>query len=194
MSAGNTATILTETGSRHVNCASASVTARRPVFMCTHKYQMLKAETCGYEIWSLTFREERRTTVFENRVLRKIVRPKRDQEIGKWRRLQNKKLHVLYSSLSIIRVIKSRIMRYRGPAGCMGGRSDAYRGWAGRSGGKSHLEDIGVDGRIILKWPLQNVGWGGMDWSHLAQNRERWRAFSNVVMDRGSIKAGEFLD
>ena len=127
MSAGNTARNITETESRHVNCDSASVTARRPVFMCTHKYQMLKAETYGYEIWSLTFREERRTRVFENRVLRKIVGPKRDEATGEWRRLHNEELHVLYSSPSIIRVIKSRIIRYRGPVACMGDRRGAYR-------------------------------------------------------------------
>jgi hypothetical protein len=75
---------------------------------------MLKAETCGYEIWSLAFREERRPGVFENRVLGKIVGPKRDEVTGELRRLHNEELHVSYLSLSIIRVLKSRLMRWAG--------------------------------------------------------------------------------
>jgi hypothetical protein len=68
----------------------------------------------------LTFREKRRTRVFENRVLRKIVRPKRDEVTRKWRRLHNEGLNVLYPSLSIILVNKSRIMRCRGQVARMG--------------------------------------------------------------------------
>jgi hypothetical protein len=59
----------------------------------------------------LTLREEQRLQVFENRVLRAIFGPKRDEVIGDWRKLHNEKLHNLYSSPSIIRVIKSRRMR-----------------------------------------------------------------------------------
>ena len=62
----------------------------------------------GCENWSLTLREEYRLRVFENRVLRRIFGPKRDEVTGEWRRLHNKKLYALYSSPNIIRVIKSR--------------------------------------------------------------------------------------
>jgi hypothetical protein len=62
-------------------------------------------------VWSLTLREEHRLTVFQNRVLRRIIRPKRDEVTGGWRRLHNEELRDLYSSPSIIRVIKSRRMR-----------------------------------------------------------------------------------
>jgi hypothetical protein len=65
----------------------------------------------GYETWSLTLREECRLRVFENRVLRRIFGPKRDEVTGEWRRLHNKELYALYSSPNIIRVIKSRILR-----------------------------------------------------------------------------------
>jgi hypothetical protein len=64
---------------------------------------------CG--TWSLTPREEQRLRVFENRVLRRIFGPKRDEATGKWRRLHNEELNDLYSSANIIRVIKSRRMR-----------------------------------------------------------------------------------
>ena len=68
----------------------------------------------GCESWSLTLREERRLRVFENRVLRKIFVPERDKVRGEWRRLHNEELHDPYSSPSILRVIKSRRLRWAG--------------------------------------------------------------------------------
>jgi hypothetical protein len=65
----------------------------------------------GYEAWSLSLREENRLRVFENRVLRKIFGPKRDEVTGEWRGLHNEVLSALYSSPSIIQVIRSRIDR-----------------------------------------------------------------------------------
>jgi hypothetical protein len=65
----------------------------------------------GCETWSLTIRAEHKLRVLENRVLRKIFGPKRDRVTGGWRKLHNEELHNLYSSPSIIRVIKSRRMR-----------------------------------------------------------------------------------
>jgi hypothetical protein len=65
----------------------------------------------GCETWSLILREERRLSVFENRVLRRIFGPKRDEVTGKWRRLHNEELSDLYSSPDVVRMIKSRIMR-----------------------------------------------------------------------------------
>jgi hypothetical protein len=68
----------------------------------------------GCETWSLTLREEQRLRLFENRVLRRISRPKRDEVTGGWRKLHNEELHNLHSSLRIIRMIKSRRMRWAG--------------------------------------------------------------------------------
>jgi hypothetical protein len=68
----------------------------------------------GCESWSLTLREECRLRVFENKVLRRIFGPKRDEVTGEWRRLHNKQLYTLYSSQNIIRVIKSRRLRWAG--------------------------------------------------------------------------------
>jgi hypothetical protein len=68
----------------------------------------------GCETWSLTLREERKLRVFENRVLRKIFGPKRDEVTVEWRKIHNEALHDLYSSPNIVRVIKSRRMRWAG--------------------------------------------------------------------------------
>jgi hypothetical protein len=68
----------------------------------------------GCETWSLTLREEHRLRVFENRVLRRIFGLKRDEGTGDWRKLHNEELHRLYSSPSIIRMMKSRRMRWAG--------------------------------------------------------------------------------
>jgi hypothetical protein len=74
----------------------------------------------GCETWSLTLRDEHRLRVFENRVLRRIFGPKRDEVTGSWRKLHNEELHNLYSSPSIIRMIKSRRMRLIGHVARMG--------------------------------------------------------------------------
>jgi hypothetical protein len=71
----------------------------------------------GCETWSLTLNEEHRPRVFENRVLRRIFEPKRDEVTGGWRKLHNEELHNLYSSPNIIRMIMSRRMRWAGHVG-----------------------------------------------------------------------------
>jgi hypothetical protein len=83
----------------------------------------------GRETWSLTLREEHRLRVFENRVLRKIFGPKRDEVIGVWRKLLNEELHNLYFSSSIIRMIKSRRMRWAGHMARRGRRGMGIGFW-----------------------------------------------------------------
>jgi hypothetical protein len=104
----------------------------------------------GCETWSLTLREEQRLTT-KNRVLRRIFGPKGDEETGEWRRLHNEELNDLYSSASIIRVMKPK-MRLAGHVARMGEKRGAYRILVGRPEGRSHLGDPGIDRRIILKW------------------------------------------
>jgi hypothetical protein len=120
----------------------------------------------------VTLREEHRLRVFENRVLRRIFGPKRDEVTGEWRKLQNKKLHDLYSSPSIIRIIKSRMMRWEEAWSTIGREIQKER---------DHQEEQDVGGWIILGWILQR--WDGVMWTCLAQDRDRWRALVNSVLN-----------
>ena len=74
----------------------------------------------GCETWSLTLQEKRKLRVFENMVLRRVFGPRRDEVTGEWRRLHNEELNDLYSSPNIVRVIKSRRMRWAGHVVRMG--------------------------------------------------------------------------
>jgi hypothetical protein len=85
-----------------------------------YKTIILPVVLYGCETWSLILREERRLRVFENRMLRRIFGPKRDEVKGEWRKLHNKEVHDLYSSPSIIRIMKSRRMRWAGHVARMG--------------------------------------------------------------------------
>jgi hypothetical protein len=137
----------------------------------------------GCETWSLTLREEHRLRVFENRVLRRIFGQKRDEETGEWRKLHNEELRDLYSSPSIIRIIKSSRMRWAGHVARMGEKRNAYRLMVRKSEGKRPL------GRSRRRWVdnirmnLGEVGWGDVDWIGLAKNRNRWRALVNSVLN-----------
>ena len=79
------------------------------------------------ETWSLTLREEGRLKMFENRVLRRIFGPKRDEVTGEWRKLHNEELNVLYSSPNIVWVTKSRRMRWVGDVARLWDRIGVYR-------------------------------------------------------------------
>jgi hypothetical protein len=89
----------------------------------------------GCENWSLTLREEHRLRVFENRVLRRIFKPKRDEVTGEWRKLHNEELRDLYSSPSIIRITKLRRMRWAGHVARMADKRNTYRLLVGKPEG-----------------------------------------------------------
>jgi hypothetical protein len=93
----------------------------------------------GCKTWSLILREEHRLRVFENRVLRGIFGPKRDEVTGEWKKLHNEELHDLYSSPSIVRIIKSRRMRWAGRVARMEEKRNAYRLLVGNPEGKRPL-------------------------------------------------------
>jgi hypothetical protein len=110
--------------------------------------------------------------VFENMVLRRLFGPKRDEIIGGLRKLQNYEFHNMYSSSNIIRMMTSRRMRWAGHVARMWEGMSAYRILVGKPEGKRPL------GRPRCRWVdnsktnLREIGWGGMDWIHLAQDRD----------------------
>jgi hypothetical protein len=125
--------------------------------------------------------EEHRLRVFENRVLR-IFGPKRDED-GSWRKLHNGELHSLYSSPNIVRVIKSRRMRWAGHVVCMGEGRGVYRVLVGRPEGKRPLGKPRRRWEDNIKMDLRKTGIDGSNWIQLAQDRFQWRACVNTVMN-----------
>jgi hypothetical protein len=112
-----------------------------------YKTLILPVVLYGCETRSLTLREEHRPRIFENRVLRRMFEPKREEN-GSWRKFHNDELHSLYSSPNIVRVIKSRRMRWAGHVACVG---EVFAGfWLGSPSVRDHWEDLGVGGMITL--------------------------------------------
>jgi hypothetical protein len=102
---------------------------------------------------------------------------------GEWRRLHNKELYALYSSPNIIRVIRSRRLRWAGHVARMGERRGAYRALVGKPERRRPLGRPRRTWEDNIKMDLREVGWGGMDWINLAQDRDRWRALVNAVIN-----------
>ena len=110
-------------------------------------------------------REERRLRVFENRVLRIIFAPRRDEVPGEWRKLYNEELNDLYSSPITFRMITSRRMRWSGHVAGMGERRDAYRFWSGKPEGMRPLGRPRHRWEDNIKMYLQDLGaWTGLIW------------------------------
>jgi len=137
----------------------------------------------GCETWSLTLREERKLTVSENMVLRRIFGPREDEVRGELRRLNNEELNDLYSSPNIVRVIKSRRMRWAGHVARMGEEREVFRVLVGKPEVKRPLERPRRRWVNNIKLDLQEVGSGYMDWIGLAQDRDRWRTVVSAVMN-----------
>ena len=112
--------------------------------------------------------------MFENRVLRRILGPKREEITGEWRRLHNEELCAVHSSPDIIGVIISRKMRWSGHVACIRDRRDAHRVLLGRPKGRRPLGRRRHGWEDNIKMDLQDVVWGGMDSIDLAEEWDRW--------------------
>jgi hypothetical protein len=148
-----------------------------------YKTIILPVGLYGCETWSLTLREDHRLRVFENRVLRRIFEPKRDEVTGEWRRMQNEELRDLYPFPIIIRIIKSMKMRWAGHVARMGAKRNAYRLLVGKPEGKRPVERPRRRWVDSIRMDLGEVGWGDVDWIDLAQDRNRGRALVNSVLN-----------
>jgi hypothetical protein len=149
--------------------------------MKIYKIVILPVLLYGCETWSLTLREEHRLRFFESRVL-KIFGPKREED-GSWRKLHNDELHSLYSSPNIVRMIKSRRMRWAGPVASMGEGRGAYRVLVGRLEGRRPLGRRRHRWEDNIKMNLREMGIDGAICSRLTQDRVQWRAFVSTVMN-----------
>jgi len=127
-------------------------------------------------------REEPKLRVFENRVLRRVFGPKRDEVTGEWRKLYNEDLSDLYTLPNFVRVVKSRRMRRAGHVARMGGRG-VYRVLVGKPEGKRPLGRPRRRWGDNIKMDLQDVVGGCEDWMELAQDRDRWRALVSTMMN-----------
>jgi hypothetical protein len=125
--------------------------------------------------------EEHRLRVFENRVLKRIFGPQREED-GSWRKLHNDELHSLYSSANIVEVIKSRRMRWAAHVARMGEGIGVYSVLVGRPGGKRPLGRPRRRWENNIKMDLREIGIDVANWIRLAQDRVQWRAFVNTVM------------
>ena len=124
-----------------------------------------------------------RKSVFENRVLRRVFGPKRDAVTGERRKLHNEELSDLYTLPNIVRVVKSRRMRWAGHVVRMGQARGVYRVLVGKPEGKRPMVRPRCRWEDNIKMDLQEVGGGCGDWMVLAQDRDRWRALVSTVMN-----------
>jgi hypothetical protein len=146
-----------------------------------YKTVILPVALYGCETWSLTLGEEHRLRVFENRVLRRIFGPKREED-GSWRKLHNDELHSLYSSPNIVKEINSRRMRWAGHVARMEVGRGVYRVLVGRLESKRPLGRPRHRWENNIKMDLRETGIDSTNWIQLAHDRVQWRAFVNTVM------------
>jgi hypothetical protein len=132
---------------------------------------------------------------FENRVLRRVFRPKRDEATGEWRKLHNEELNDLYSLPSIVRLVKSRRMRWAGHVARKGEERGVHRVLVGKPEGKRPLERPRRRLEDNIKMNLQEVGGGCGYWMELAQDKDRWWALVGIAKNlRVPQKCCEFLE
>jgi hypothetical protein len=153
----------------------------RTIKIKIYKTIILPVVLYGCETWGLILREENRLR--EYRVLRRIFGPKRCEVTGEWRKLHSEELHILYSSPNIIRQIKSRRMRWAGHVAHIGEERNVYRTLMGKPEGKRPLERPRHRWEDGIRMDLKEIGLGSIDWIQLAQDRDRWQALVNTVMN-----------
>jgi hypothetical protein len=128
-------------------------------------------------------REDRRLKVFENRVLRRVFGTKREEVTGEWRKLHNEELKDLYPLPNIVGVVKSRRMRWAAHVARMGEGRGMHRVLVGKPEGKRPLRRPRRRWEDNIKRDLQDVGGDCGNWMERVQDRDRWRALVNTIMN-----------
>ena len=121
--------------------------------------------------------------MYDTNVLRRIFGPRRDGVTGEWRKLHNEELNSLYSLPNIVRVIKSRRMRWAGHVALMEEGRGVHKVLAGKPEGKRPLGRPRRRWEDNIKMDLQEVGRGCGNWMALAKDRDRWQALVSAVMN-----------
>jgi predicted small integral membrane protein len=147
------------------------------------KIIILLAVLYGCETWSLTLREGSRLRVFENRVRRTRFGPKRGEVMGEWRKLHSGEFCNLYLSQNIIRKFKSRRTRWVGHAALMGEERKVYKTSVGKPKGKRLFRRLRHRWEDGIRMGLCEFCWVGVEWIHLAQDRDWWQVVVNMVMN-----------
>jgi hypothetical protein len=137
----------------------------------------------GVKLGHLTLREEHRLMVFENRVLRRIFRPKREEVVRGWRGLHNEELCNLYTSPNIIRVIKSRRMRWAEHVAHMGKIKNVYYILVGKPEWKTPFRSPKHSYEDNIRMDLRETRWEDVDWMNVTQDRDLWWVPVNMVMN-----------
>jgi hypothetical protein len=123
-----------------------------------------------------------------------LVGRKREEVAGGWRTLHNEELHNLYASSNIIMVIKQRNMRWARHVARTGYMRNAYHIFVGQPDGKRALGRSRRRHDNNIRMDFREIRWEGVEWIHVAQDREQWLALLNTVMNlRDPKKAGNFL-
>ena len=148
-----------------------------------HRNLIFPAVLYGSKTWSLTLMEESRPRANENRLLRRLFEPKRDEVTGEWRELHNEELNDLYCSPNIVRVIRSGRVCWVGLVARIGERRVVLRVLVGKPERKRPLRTPGRIWEDNIKMDLQDVKRGVKNWIDLVQDRGRWQACVNVVMN-----------
>ena len=169
--------------SSHLIYKPYSVNSSKNLKIKIYRTIILLVVLYGCETWLLTLREERKLRVFDNMVLRRIFGPRGDEVTGEWRRFHNEELNDLYSSPNIMRVTKSRRMRWAGHVARMCEERRVYKVLVGKPEGRRPLGRPRRRWVDIIMMDLQEVECGYMDWIGLAQDRDRWQTLVSAVMN-----------
>jgi hypothetical protein len=153
----------------HMNILSSSLITKN-LKIKIYRTIILPVVLYRCDTWSLTLREERRLRVFEDRVLRRVFGPRRDEVTGEWRKLHNEELSDLYILPNIVRVVKSR-MSWAGHVARTEERRGVHSVLVGKPEGKRPLGRPRHRWEENIKVDLQEVGVGCWDWMELAQDR-----------------------